>query len=176
MTAYGPAERWTPGTRPRRPAESWTPGTPPGEHLWQAWQVGRCATVRVTGADVVRITASLADAVRTLLEERKIPLGPVLDTRPRGAVEFTVPAGTSATWPPLPDTQCVSEAELRCPAPDVTAASGRRVGGRCWILSPSHTPHAVTDANALREAVTTALAHRRDARADTPPSRPGGRG
>lgn len=45
--------------------EQWTPGASPGERLRQTWQSGRCGTVQIADADVVRLTTSLARPVVT---------------------------------------------------------------------------------------------------------------
>ncbi|WP_331718287.1 hypothetical protein [Streptomyces sp. NBC_00134] len=140
--------------------ECWTPGAAPDTRLRLAWQTGRCGTVRITGADVLRISSRVAVEALTVLESRQVPLGPILANRNRSAVEFIVPAGTAATWPALPHTRCVETAVMRCPAPAVTAASRRRVQGRTWICAPSPERPAATDADALCEAVTTAIAAR----------------
>ncbi|MEU1132614.1 ATP-binding protein [Streptomyces sp. NPDC005900] len=73
-----------------------------------------------------------------------------------------MPAGTAATWPPLPGTLCVADAVLRCPSPQMvtlTHAPGGR--GRAWISPPAPSGFPiVTDADDLCEAVTVALARR----------------
>ncbi|MFE6165826.1 hypothetical protein ACFQ7F_43780 [Streptomyces sp. NPDC056486] len=141
----------------------------------RAWAAGQSAEVRITGADVLRISAPLAAAVLDILAERGTPLGLTLDTRTRGTVEITVPAGTAASWPPLPGTRCVSDAVLRCPAPEVTTDHGPGSGGHAWTVPPTRTPYiTVTDADVLAEAVTVAHAHRCRSGAASPSSGPGG--
>ncbi|MFE5029898.1 hypothetical protein ACFRAO_43100 [Streptomyces sp. NPDC056656] len=153
--------------------ERWTPGTPPGPRLHQAWQAGRSCTVRITGADVLRVSTSAAARTLAVLEERGIPLGPVMENRARACIEFTVPAGTAATWPPLPRTHCVAEALIRCPAPDTTTHPYRTAGRRAWISPPAPAAPSVTDADALCEAVTSALIQLAEQPPRTPTYRPG---
>lgn len=160
--------------------EQWTPGASPGERLRQTWQSGRCGTVQIAHADVVRLPTSLARMVLELLTAWDAPLGPVLDNRTRSTVEFTVCAGTAMTWPSLPFTLCVHDAVVRCPAPAVTEGSGRWVGGRRWISKPTEPPGGipVTDADTLLSAVVLAFPRWRQWRidgADSTPSGPGGR-
>lgn len=115
-----------------------------------------------------------------LLAAWDVPLGPVLDNRTRSTVEFTVGAGTAATWPSTPFALCVHDAVVRCPAPVVTEGSGRWMGGRRWISEPTEAPDGipVTDANTLLSAVFFAFPRWRQGRnvgADSAPSDPGGR-
>ncbi|WP_326771271.1 hypothetical protein [Streptomyces sp. NBC_01445] len=138
-------------------AESWTPGAEPGEWLKRAWLLGRCGTVRITGAEVLRVSGSVAVAALAVLEASGTPLGPVLANRARFTAEIVVAAGTGATWPALPGTNCVEDAVMRCPAPDVTAACRRRTGGRTWICAPGPERPATTDSDVLCEAITSAL-------------------
>ncbi len=138
-------------------AESWTPGGKPGEGLQRAWLLGRCGAVRITGAEVLRVSGTVAVAALAVLEASGTPLGPILANRARSTVEIVVAAGTGATWPALPGTQCVEGAVMRCPAPEFTAASGRHAGGRTWICAPGRERPGTTDSDVLCEAVTTAL-------------------
>ncbi|MFF1400447.1 hypothetical protein ACFVZD_42665 [Streptomyces sp. NPDC058287] len=138
-------------------AESWTPGAEPGEGLQQAWLLGRCGTVRITGAEVLRVSGTVALAALTVLDTSGTPLGPILGNRARSTAEIIVATGTGASWPPLPGTTCVEDAVMRCPAPDVTAASRRHRGGRTWICAPGPDRPATTDADVLCEAITAAL-------------------
>lgn len=134
-------------------AEEWTPGQKPGPRLSQAWQSGRTETVTVTGADVVRVTTSVGVKAIALLIEQGVPLGPVLHTDPRQAVEILVPAGTAQTWPGLPLTTCTARATVRPPAPEVTALKGRRTDGRTWFVPPGGEENT-TDPAALVEAIS----------------------
>lgn len=138
-------------------AESWTPGAEPGEGLQRAWFLGRCGTVRITGAEVLRVSGTVAVAALAVLEASGMPLGPILANRARSAAEIVVAVGTRATWPALPCTNCVEDAVMRCPAPGVTAASRRHTGGRTWICAPALERPATTDSDVLCEAITTAL-------------------
>ncbi|MER6160328.1 ATP-binding protein [Streptomyces sp. NPDC001868] len=132
--------------------EAWTPGQEPGPKLRQAWATGRTEPVTVTGADVLRVTTSVGVKALALLMQQGIPLGPVLHTDPRKAVEIVVPAGTARTWPGLPLTTCIAGAVVRAPAPEVTALKGRRTDGRTWFVPPGE--EAATDPGALAEAIS----------------------
>lgn len=138
-------------------AESWMPGAEPGEGLQRAWRLGRCGTVRITGAEVLRVCGTVAVATLAVLEASGTPLGPILTNRARFTAEIVVAAGTGATWPALPGTSCVEDAVMRCPAPEFTAASRRHTGGRTWICAPGPEKPATTDSDVLCEAITTAL-------------------
>ncbi|MEU5959226.1 ATP-binding protein [Streptomyces sp. NPDC047525] len=158
-----------------REAECWAPGRLPPEGLRRAWAHGQCGEVRITGAEVLRISSSLAAAVLAVLAAEGTPLGLVLDTRARGTVEFIVPAGTVDTWPSLLSARCVSDAVLRCPGPEVTTGPGPRPGsgGRAWITPPVPGARPTTDPDRLREAVTAVLGGQR-APAPHTTSTPGG--
>lgn len=91
-------------------AESWTPGAEPGEGLQRAWRLGRCGTVRITGAEVLRVSGTVAVVALAVLEASGTSLGPILANRARFTAEIVVAAGTGATWPPLPGTTCVEDA------------------------------------------------------------------
>ncbi|MDW8478335.1 ATP-binding protein [Streptomyces scabiei] len=133
-------------------AEEWTPGEEPGPLLRLAWKKGRTERVTVTGADVVRVTTSVGVKALAILMQQGIPLGPVLYTDPRRAVEILVPEGTARTWPGLPLTRCVAGAAVRPPAPEVTTLTGRRTEGRTWFVPPGGEETA-TDPAALAEAI-----------------------
>ncbi|MDW8804366.1 ATP-binding protein [Streptomyces scabiei] len=145
--------------------ENWTPGQEPGPRLCLAWQSGGTETVTVAGADVVRVTQGIGVQVLAILRQQGIPLGPALHTRPRQAVEFVVPAGTAQAWPDLPFTTCTAGAEIRPPAPDVTALAGRRVAGRTWFVAPG-AEEVSTDPDALAEAIACVQRENRRTAAD----------
>lgn len=91
-----------------------------------------------------------------------MPLGPQVNL-PRRCVEVLVPRGSAATWPLLQrHTVCSATALTRCPAPDVTRASGRWAADRTWSRSPGTIP-ATTSAAALAAAVLKALLRWHDA-------------
>ncbi|GAA1268871.1 hypothetical protein GCM10009646_65450 [Streptomyces aureus] len=138
-------------------AESWMPGAEPGEGLQRAWLLGRCGIVRITGAEVLRVSGTVAVAALAVLEASGTLLGPILANRARSTAEFVVAAGTGATWPALPGANCVEDAVMRCPAPEFTAASRRHAGGRTCICAPGPGRPATTDSDVLCEAVTTPL-------------------
>ncbi|WP_330294072.1 hypothetical protein [Streptomyces sp. NBC_00576] len=148
-----PLSGWKAGVEP------WRPGTAPGPCLRAAWSVGRAGVVRIVGVDVLRISRLIDADVLTVLRERGIVRGPVLLNGRRRCVEVLVRPGTASSWPEMPWTRCVDAAVMLCPAPSVTSASGLHVDGRVWITPPGYAP-PVTDADALAEAVATALARR----------------
>lgn len=126
-----------------------------------AWGRGRAAEVP-TGRlwDVVRVVRPIAfDAVRRL-QERGTQLGPILEVPLREALEFIVPVGTLATWPPLPGTTCVKSGNIRCPAPHLNRAREQRATcSRRWIV-PVSSAAPITDSDELAEAVTAATVRR----------------
>ncbi|WP_331719445.1 hypothetical protein [Streptomyces sp. NBC_01174] len=108
--------------------------------------------------DVVRITARLGIDALDRLRAIEAPVGPVLHTPLRSAVEFLVAPGEAPSWPHLRGTRAVSTGVLLYPPPHVTVAShGRSTDARRWIVAPAD-PLTLTDADALCEAVTTAIA------------------
>jgi hypothetical protein len=124
------------------------------------WLAGRTAEVVVGHRwEVLRIARPIGDHMLSLCCARGITLGPILETVPRAAMEIVVALGTAATWSALPATRCVcvGAGMIRCPAPSVT---GRRIGGRRWIVPPDVRRPFHTDADALCELVTQAIATR----------------
>lgn len=152
--------------------EPWNPGAALRPGLIQAWAAGRAPFVRVLGVDVLRISDVIADRVLAVLHERGVTLGPALINVPRRCVELLVPLGSAATWRPAPHTVYAAPAAaytvyaapalMRCPAPDVTQASGRWVSGRTWLKPPGADP-AATSTDVLAAAVAHASALRRAA-------------
>lgn len=126
------------------------------------WGAGRAADIPIGHLwDVLRVIRGTGASAFQRLQELGEPVGPVLEVPLRDTVEFLVPPGTAADWPPLPGTRCVERGFIRCPGPDRTRSSGRRAScGRRWIVSPTESTIPTTDADALVEAVTAALAHR----------------
>ncbi|GAB2924067.1 hypothetical protein GCM10022245_66050 [Streptomyces mayteni] len=112
--------------------------------------------------EVVRLTRDLGEASLHRLRRAQEPVGLVLDVPLRGAVEFLVPCGTAASWPPIAGTVAVADGTMRWPAPRASAANGRRaICGRRWLVAPAAVASVITDANALCEAVAGAIAHER---------------
>ncbi|MFF8847979.1 hypothetical protein ACF08N_35620 [Streptomyces sp. NPDC015127] len=144
------------------PAEAWAldAGAAPVE-LAAAWTDGAAADVPIgTAWDVVRISRRLGYAALARIRCADAPIGPVLETPWREAVEVVVPRGTAAVWPAIPGTRPVARGTLRCPPPRITVASGlTSTGGRRWIVPPGHAA-AVTDADTLCEEAAAALLHR----------------
>ncbi|MGW0785905.1 hypothetical protein [Streptomyces sp. NPDC002913] len=131
------------------------------EPLHRAWSSGGVADVPIGQLwDVVRLTTALGHDVLDRVRRIGSQVGPVLETPARGAVEYLVPRGTAATWPPMVGTRATGMGLLRCPSPGVTLSSGQRsTGRRSWIVPPLDVP-STTDADALCEAVAAALLHR----------------
>ncbi|WP_030621916.1 hypothetical protein [Streptomyces fulvoviolaceus] len=151
--------------------EPWQPGAEPRPGLLRAWRAGRAPFVRVRGVEVLRISDALSADVIAVLRERGIPRGPVLVNIPRGCVEVLVPLGSAAAWMTRPHAKCVESALMRCPALDVTHASGLWVAGRTWETPPGASP-VTTSVDALAEALFVAVA-RHAARHDGPGGKPG---
>ncbi|MEV0012724.1 hypothetical protein [Streptomyces sp. NPDC047973] len=108
--------------------------------------------------DVVRITARLGVDTLIRLQAMGAPVGPVLHTPLRSAVEYLVTPGEAVSWPHLRGTRAVSTGVLLYPPPHITVASpARSTDARRWIVAPAD-PLTLTDADALCEAVTTAMA------------------
>jgi hypothetical protein len=139
----------------------WTPGATPRPGLRLAWEAGCAPVVRVKGVEVVRVSELLAAHTFDVLTERGHQLGPVLINRPRQCADVLVPLVSAAVSPPHRYTTCLSAALMKCPAPDVTRASGRWVSGRAWTRSPG-TGLPFTNAYALAAAVPPALARWHD--------------
>lgn len=140
----------------------WDPGATPRPGLRPAWEAGCAPVVRVKGVEVVSLSEVLAAHTIDVLAEGGHELGPVLINVPRHCVEVLVPLGSAADWPPHRYTTCAAVALMRCPAPEVTRASGRWVADRTWSRSPGTIP-ATTSAVALAEAVPEALLRWHDA-------------
>lgn len=145
------------------PVEPWHPGTEPRPGLAQAWQADGAPYVRVTGVNVLRISDVIAAEVLARLHERGITPGPILINIPRQCIEILVPLGSAATWRPTQHTVLPVHALMRCPAPDVTQASGRWAMGRTWTRPPGTYP-AITGTSVLAEAVAEVLDRDRAAR------------
>ncbi|MEV5774204.1 hypothetical protein AB0L49_23590 [Streptomyces antimycoticus] len=126
------------------------------------WRAGRAAEIPIGQLwDVLRVTTRTGTSAFQRLQVLGEPVGPALEVPLRHTVEFLVPPGTAAVWPPLPGTRCVGRGIIRCPAADRTRSSGRRAScGRRWIVAPTDAPVPTTDADALVETVTAALARR----------------
>ena len=133
----------------------WTPGAEPRPDLRLAWESGAAPVVRVKGVEVLRISDVIASEVLAVLKTQGVPVGPVLINVPRRCIEVLVPLGSAATWTPQPHTGCAGTALMRCPAPEITRASGRWVAGRTWTRNPGA---GTTSAGALAEAVPEATA------------------
>ncbi|MEU5324356.1 hypothetical protein AB0G67_47760 [Streptomyces sp. NPDC021056] len=135
----------------------WTPGAPPRPGLCLAWETGCAPLMRVQGVEVVRINEVFAAHTIDVLMERGHQPGPMLINVPRRCVEVLLPLDSAAVWPPYRYTTCAAAALMKCPATEVTLASGRWVGGRTWTRSPG-TGLPFTNANALTGAVPEVLA------------------
>ncbi len=129
--------------------------------VFDAWRAGRCADVPIGRLwDVAQFTRTLGLDAVSRLHADGVPLGPVLEVPLRATVEVLVRAGTARHWPGLLGTYCIGVGKIRCPAPQLTRASGHRAAsGRHWIVPPGRAAQ-VTDAEALVERAATATVHR----------------
>ncbi|MGO4751766.1 hypothetical protein AB4212_24650 [Streptomyces sp. 2MCAF27] len=125
-----------------------------------AWQAGRAAEVPIGPTwDVARVTRTIGTAVLHRLRARGTPLGLVLEVPLRATVEFLVPPGCSASWPPLTGTRCVASGVMRWPSPSLNLRTGvRATCGRRWIVEPNAADVLTTDGDELCEAVAATLA------------------
>ncbi|MGP4109562.1 hypothetical protein ACTWP5_01420 [Streptomyces sp. 4N509B] len=134
------------------------------EDVVGAWRLDRAAVVPVGGLwDVVRVARAAGFDALDRLWRRGEAVGPVLDARPRDAVEYIVPRGDADGWPALPCTVAVGAGVIRCPSPRLTRAHGRRaLCGRRWLVPPPVTVSgpATTDSDVLCECVAAALVRR----------------
>ncbi|WP_051722764.1 hypothetical protein [Streptomyces albus] len=136
-------------------------GAPAGT-VGDAWRTGAAAEVPVGRTwDVLRVTATVGSDALNRLRCRNIALGPVLDVRPRGTVEFLVAPGLASYWPDLRCTVWADRGFVRWPAPSLSWATGRRARcGRSWVVPPSCPSPYTADADALCEAVVASLLDR----------------
>lgn len=128
------------------------------EHLHRAWATGQLAQIPIGDRwDVIRITAHVGYAALRRIRRAGTPLGPVLETPAREAVEVLVAPGTAAAWPNLGYTTAVGSGTLLCPAPWVTttASSTPAQRYRAWIIPPG--PREPVDSDVLCEAVAAEL-------------------
>lgn len=132
-----------------------------------AWRKGQAADVPIGSLwDVLRVTSTIGFGALDRLMSAAVLLGPILEVREIGVLEFVVPAGTATSWPALYGTTCVDHGNLRCPAPRVTIGAGRAQSGRSWLVPPvrvemplTPAPQPWTDDDLLCEAVAAATAH-----------------
>ncbi|MGY0058983.1 hypothetical protein ACWY4P_20920 [Streptomyces sp. LZ34] len=129
-------------------------------HVRSAWQTGRAAEVPIGATwDVARVTRTIGTAVLHRLRARGTPLGLVLEVPLRATVEFLVPPGCFASWPPLTGTRCVASGVMRWPSPGANLRTGVRAAcGRRWIVEPNAADVLTTDGDELCEAVAATLA------------------
>ncbi|MEU0812250.1 hypothetical protein [Streptomyces sp. NPDC005970] len=125
-----------------------------------AWRTGRAAEVPIGVTwGVTRVTRTIGTAVLHRLRARGTPLGLVLEVPLRATVEFLVPPGCSASWPPLTGTRCVASGMMRWPSPGANLRTGVRAAcGRRWIVEPNAADVLTTDGDELCEAVAATLA------------------
>lgn len=148
---------------PAEPALSWAVAAgASADTVRGAWSTGWSAEVPVGRLwEVVRVNRAYGLLALERLRHREVRLGLVLEVLPRATVEFLVPVGSARSWPPLLLAPCADAGTMSWPPPNAAPWTGlRSVCGRRWLAVPPVGRALTTDADALCEAIGSALAHR----------------